>query len=188
MKKALLVMFVLLIGVAFVSTGFAQDKPKTTTEKAGAVAEKAVDKGKAAAEKVGEKAGAAVDKMKPAEKPAAEAAPAPDKAKEEKPAPKPKPAYKGMAGKVMAMDMAMKTMTVQDKKVDVKVDVSRPELKGYKSLEEIKVGDTVAVYYTGDAVRIQKIKGAPAAKPAKAEKPAKAAKPAKEKKAEEPKK
>jgi len=154
MKKALLVMFVLLIGVAFVSTGFAQEKPKAAAP----------------------------------EKPAAEKAPAPEKAKAEEKAKEEKPAYKGMAGKVVAMDMAMKIMTVQDKKVDVKVDVSRPELKGYKSLEEIKVGDTVAVYYTGDAVRIQKIKGAPAAKPAKAEKPAKAAKPAKEKKAEEPKK
>ena len=154
MKKALLVMFVLLIGVAFVSTGFAQEKPKAAAP----------------------------------EKPAAEKAPAPEKAKAEEKAKEEKPAYKGMAGKVVAMDMAMKIMTVQDKKVDVKVDVSRPELKGYKSLEEIKVGDTLAMYYTGDAVRIQKIKGAPAAKPAKAEKPAKAAKPAKEKKAEEPKK
>ena len=167
MRKALLVMFVLLIGVAFVSTGFAQEKPKAAAP---------------------EKPAAAPEKPAAEKAPAPEKAKAEDKAKEEKPAPKPKPAYKGMAGKVMAMDMAMKIMTVQDKKVDVKVDVSRPELKGYKSLDEIKVGDTVAVYYTGDAVRIQKIKGAAAAKPAKAEKPSKAAKPAKEKKAEEPKK
>lgn len=161
MKKVLLVAFVLLISVAFVSTVFAQAKPE----------------------------------VKPAEKPAPapekaptpEKAPAPEKAekaKEEAPKPKPKPA--GFVGKIEKIDG--KTMTVKSKKEAIGFDVSKPAFKGYKAMGDVKVGDTVVVKYTKDGVMITKVAGAKAEKPAK-EKP-KAEKKAEKKEApkkEEPK-
>jgi glucose/arabinose dehydrogenase len=131
MKKVLIMVFVLIIGITFVTTGFAQEKPK-----------------------------AAPPKAEP------EKAPAPEKAVPEKPAapekPKPKPA--GFVGLVKNYDAIGKTLTVQDKKGTVVFDAANPKLKGYKSINEVKAGDKVAVKYTQDGLMITKIAGAKAEK------------------------
>ena len=157
MKKVLMVVFVLLIGVAFVSTVFAQEKPEA---------------------KPAEKPAQAPEKA-----PAPEKAAAPEKAEKAAEAPKPKPKPAGFVGKVASIDG--KTMMVKSKKEAIGFDVSKAAFKGYKVIGDVKVGDTVAVKYSKDGVMIRKIKGAPAAK--KAEKPAKKAPKKEAPKKEEPK-
>jgi hypothetical protein len=170
MKKVLLFALVLMVSLAFVSTGFAQEKPKAP-----------------AAEKPA---------AKPAEKPAAApekpAAAAPDKpaAAPEKPAepakPKPKP-IPGFVGTVEKVDAGLKLLTVKGAKATVTFDVSKAMLKGYKAPADVKVGDKVAVQYKKDGTMVTKIAGAKVKKEkAKEEKP-KADKPKKEKKADKPK-
>ena len=160
MKKVLMVVFVLLIGVAFVSSVFAQAKPEA---------------------KPAEKPAAAPEKA-----PAPENAPAPEKAEKAADAPKPKPKPAGFVGKINAIDG--KTMTVKSNKEAIGFDVSKATFKGYKAIGDVKVGDTVAAKYTKDGVMITKIKGAPAAKAEKkAEKPAKKAAKKEAPKKEEPK-
>lgn len=138
MKKVLIMVFVLIIGITFVTTGFAQEKPK-----------------------------AAPPKAEPEKAPAPEKAKTePEKAVPEKPAapekPKPKPA--GFVGLVKNYDAIGKTLTVQDKKGTVVFDAANPKLKGYKSINEVKAGDKVAVKYTQDGLMITKIAGAKAEK------------------------
>jgi len=157
MKKVLMVVFVLLISVAFVSTVFAQEKPEA---------------------KPAEKPAQAPEKA-----PAPEKAAAPEKAEKAAEAPKPKPKPAGFVGKVASIDG--KTMMVKSKKEAIGFDVSKAAFKGYKVIGDVKVGDTVAVKYSKDGVMIRKIKGAPAAK--KAEKPAKKAPKKEAPKKEEPK-
>jgi hypothetical protein len=137
MKRVFMVLFALFISVAFVSTVFAQAKPEA----------------------------------KPAaEKPAAVEKAAPEKAAPEKPAmpekPKPKPKPKGIfIGDVTAVDAAMKTIAVTSKegtpgeKGSVTFDLSNAIFKGYKSIDDIKAGDKVAVKYTKDGVDVKKMSG-----------------------------
>jgi hypothetical protein len=154
MKKVFMVVLALIISIAFVTTVFAQPKPEATpakAEKAAPVPEKAA-----------------------AEKPAAEKA-APEKAAEpEKPKPKPKP--KGVfIGDVAAVDTAAKTVTVVSKlgmkgeKGSVTFDLNNAKFKGYKSAEDIQVGDKIAVKYVKDGISVKKIAGK---KPEKAKKEA----------------
>jgi len=144
MKKVLIAVFVLLVSVACVSGTYAQDKP-------------AAEKPKAAAEKPA---------MEKAEKPAAE------KPEAEKPAEKPKPKLpSGFIGKVQNVDNTAQILTVKNAKESVTFSTATPKLKGYKSIEEMKTGDTVAVKYTKDGIMITKIAGAKPEK-AKKEKPA----------------
>jgi hypothetical protein len=48
---------------------------------------------------------------------------------------------------------------VKNKGIVVTFDVVNPVLKGYKSLEQIRVGDKIAISYTGDGARITKTTG-----------------------------
>ncbi len=139
MKKVLLFVLVMLIGIAFVSTGFAQEKAKTPEKPAAEKAEP-VKEEKAATD---------------AEKPAA--------AK-----PKAKP-MAGFVGKVMAMDSASKTVSVQRGKEVVSFDVSDAQFKGYKSAADISVGDKVVMVYKKGKLNVTKIAGAKKAKAAKKE-------------------
>lgn len=142
MKKVLLFALVMLVSIAFVGAGFAQEKAK------------APEKAKPAAEKP------AVDKPEPAkdEKPAE--AKEPEKAAE-KPKPKPIP---GFVGKVTKTDSVFKTISVQRGKDEVTFDVSDAKLKGYKNLDQINVGDKVTVQYKKGAMTLVKIAGAKKAK------------------------
>jgi len=150
MKKVLIMVFVLIIGIAFVTTGFAQEKPKAAPPKAEPEKAPAPEKAKTEPEK----------------------APVPEKAVPEKPAapekPKPKPKPAGFVGVVKNYDTAEKTITVQDKQKTVTFDAANPKLKGYKSINEVKAGDKVAVKYTKDGIVVTKIA---AAKPEKKESP-----------------
>lgn len=139
MKKFLLCALVLLVSIAFVGTGFAKEHGKE-------------EKPPVAAEKP-----AAVEKPAPPaeEKPAAEA-PAPDKAVE-KPKPKPIP---GFVGTVVKTDTIFNTVGVQRGKETVFFDVSGAKLKGYKSLDDIHVGDRVSMLYKKDALTVLKLSGA----------------------------
>jgi hypothetical protein len=152
MKKVLMVMCVLFISIAFVSTVFAQAKPAAAPEKAAPAPEKAAP----AAEKAA---------------PAPEKAEAKAEAPADKPKPKPKPA--GYYGEVTNVDVASKTLTVKDKKDAVTFDIAKATFKGYKDANEIKVGDKVAAKYTKDGINVKKIA---AAKPAKEKKEKPAAK------------
>ncbi|MCX5809695.1 MAG: EF-hand domain-containing protein [Proteobacteria bacterium] len=151
MKKVLMVVFVLFISIAFVSTVFAQAKPAAAPEKAAPA-----------------KASPAPEKAAPA---AEKAAPAPEKAeaKTDKPAdkPKPKPKPAGYYGEVANVDVAAKTLTVKTKKDAVTFDIVNAKFKGYKDANEIKVGDKVAAKYSKDGIDVKKIA---AAKPAKVKK------------------
>jgi hypothetical protein len=147
MKRFLMFVFALLITVSFVTAGFAQEKAKTPEKPAAAAPEKAA----AAPEKP-----AAPEKAEKAEAPA-------------KPKPKPK---MGFEGSVTAIDLAAKEVTVKSKKDAVTFDLANAKLKGYKSVDMIKVGDKVAMKYIADGIKITKIGG----KAAKADKPAKAKK------------
>ncbi len=163
MKKVLLFALVLLISVAFVGTGFAQEKAKAPEKPA-------VDKPAAATEE------------KPAE------AQAPEKAAE-KPKPKPMP---GFVGKVVMTDTVYKTVSVQRGKEIVSFDISDAKYKGYKNFDQVGEGDKVAMIYKKGALTMVKIAGAKKAKadkkPADVKKPAKKAKDVKkdEKKEEKP--
>jgi hypothetical protein len=121
MKKLLMVVLILLINIAFVSTGFTQ--PKAAPEKA----------------------------------------PAPKKQ-----AAKPKAEAPGFVGKVAMIDATM--ITVRGKKATVTFDARNPQLKGYKAIGDVVVGDTVSAKYTKDGVMITQIVGAKPERPAK-EKP-----------------
>lgn len=157
MKKFFMVVLALFVSVAFVSAVFAQAKPEAAPAKAPAKTEKAAPAPeKAVAEK-------------PAEKAAPEKAAAPEK-------PKPKPKPKGVfIGGVSAVDAAAKTVTVVSKygtkgeQGSVTFVLKNVAFKGYKSLEEIQVGDVIAVKYVKDGIEIKKIKGK---KPEKAKKEA----------------
>jgi hypothetical protein len=139
MKRVALAVFVLLISVSFVSTAFAQAKP-AAPEKPAAAPEKVAP----APEKPAEPA-----KAETAEKPA------------EKPKPKP-PA--GFVGQVTDVNNTAQTLTVKGKTDTIIVDTWMPKLKGYRSSEEFKVGDTVAVKYAKEGIMITRIKGAKAEK------------------------
>ena len=95
MKKVLLFALVLLIGIAFVSTGFAQDKakPAPAAEKKAPAPEKKAEKAKPAAEKA---------------EPVKEETPAADTAKPAAEKPKAKP-MAGFVGKVTVTDSVFKT-------------------------------------------------------------------------------
>jgi cytochrome bd-type quinol oxidase subunit 1 len=149
MKKVILIALVLLVSVAFVTTVFAQEKAKAAPEKA--------------------KAAPAKPAVAP-EKPAVpeKAAPAPEKAK-----PKPKAKIPGFVGIVANVDTAAKTIVVKDKEKVVTFDVSNPKFKGYKNLNEVKVGDKVAVAYTKDGTKVTKIAGKPTVAKKAAPKPKK---------------
>lgn len=167
MKKVLMVVFVLFISIAFVSTVFAQAKPAAAPEKAAPA-----------------KASPAPEKAAPA---AEKAAPAPEKAeaKTDKPAdkPKPKPKPAGYYGEVANVDVAAKTLTVKTKKDAVTFDMANAKFKGYKDASEIKVGDKVTAKYSKDGIDVKRIAAVKPAKEKK-EKPAveKKAKPAAKKK------
>jgi len=147
MKKVILIALVLLVSVAFVTTVFAQEKAKAAPEKAKAAPAKPA---------------VAPEKTAAPEK----AAPAPEKAK-------PKAKIPGFVGIVANVDTAAKTIVVKDKEKVVTFDVSNPKFKGYKNLNEVKVGDKVAVAYTKDGTKVTKIAGKPTVAKKAAPKPKK---------------
>jgi hypothetical protein len=152
MKRVVLAVFVLLISISFVSTAFAQAKPAAPEKPA-----PAPEKPKAAPEK------AASAPEKPAEPAKAE--------KAEKPAEKPKPKPPaGFVGQLTEVNNTAQTLTVKGKKDTIGVDTWMPKLKGYRSSEEFKVGDTVAVKYAKEGITITRIAAAKAEKKAPAEK------------------
>jgi hypothetical protein len=160
MKKVLLFALVLLIGIAFVTTGFAQDKVKPAPEKAA----------KPAPEKKAEKP--AAEKAEPAKE--EKAAPAADKPADK---PKPKP-MAGFVGNVVVTDSVYQTVSVQRGKEIVSFDVSDATFKGYKNFDQVTVGDKAAMVYKNGKLTVTKIAGA---KKEKAKKEA-VAKPKKDKK------
>lgn len=144
MKKGFMVALALIISIAFVSAVFAQAKPETAP-----ASEKAV-----------------VEKEAPEK---AEAAKTTEPAK-----PKPKPKPKGVfIGTVSAVSADTKTVTVDSKygtpgeKGSVTFVLNNPAYKGYKSCEEIQVGDKIAVKYTKEGIEVKQLAGK---KPEKAKK------------------
>ncbi len=147
MKRVSLFVLALLISVAFVTTGFAQDKAK------------APEKPAAAAEKP---AAAAPEKPATPEKAAA-----PEQAAK----PKAKPRA-GFVGEVTAIDAAAKIFTVKSAKEAVTFDLTNAKFKGYKDAGEIKTGDKVVVKYAKAGIKVDKIGGKKATKAEKAKKAA----------------
>ena len=139
MKRVLMLALALVIAVAFVSTGFAQEKP-AAPEKPAATPEKP----------------AAAAPEKPA---------APEK-KEAAEAPKPKPKPAGFVGEIIRADAAANLFTVKGAKDTVTFDFAGAKFKGYKSADEIKMGDKVAVKYGKEGLKVTKL-GAKKAKKAK---------------------
>lgn len=162
MKKVFMIVLALFISFAFITSVYAEAKPKAA-EKPAAAAEKAAP---AKAEKAAPApAKAAPEKAAPAPE---KAAPAPAEAKKvEKPK---KPKIPGFVGKVANVDLQYNLLTVKTAKTSVTFDISKPKFKGYKAAANIKVGDKVAVQYKKDYTMVTKIAGAPAPKKAKAAK------------------
>ncbi len=148
MKKVLLFALVLLVGIAFVSAGFAQEKAK------------APEKPKAAPEKP-----AKAEKPAPAKEEKPAEAKEPEKAAE-KPKPKPMP---GFNGKVVMTDTVFKTVSVERGKQAVTFDISNAKFKGYKNFDQVQTGDKVSMQYKKGALTMIKIAGAKKAKAAKKE-------------------
>lgn len=57
-------------------------------------------------------------------------------------------------GKVVRVDGALETFVVKGRSATVTFDASRPVLRGYRSLAQMRVGDLVAVSYIGDGISI----------------------------------
>jgi len=132
MKKFLIVTLILLISVVFVPSGFAFSKapPEKTTQE------------KASPEKASAPESAPVDERAPAPK---------------QQVTKSKPGVSGFVGTVIMVDANL--IDVWGKKAEVTFDASNPELRGYKTIGDVMVGDTVAVAYTKDGIMITKLKG-----------------------------
>jgi hypothetical protein len=62
-------------------------------------------------------------------------------------------------GTVTSVNTVSKTITLRNKGVIVTFDVLNPVFKGYKNLEQIRIGDKIAISYTGDGARITKATG-----------------------------
>jgi len=117
----------------------------------------------------------------PPEKTTPEKAPAPESAPvdERVPAPKQqvtksKPGVSGFVGTVIMVDANL--IDVWGKKAEVTFDASNPKLRGYKTIADVMVGDTVAVAYTKDGIMITKLKGTTRTKALKEKKAEKAKK------------
>ncbi len=63
----------------------------------------------------------------------------------------------GFAGVVVRLDSEAKTILVKGRGKVVTFDTTNPVLKGFRRMEEIKVGSYVSVAYTGVGIRIAKI-------------------------------
>ena len=135
MKKHLKITVAVLISIIFASTGFAFSKvPPEKSNKENLVAEKA---------------------------PTPETPGTPeDTATLKKVMTEPK--ISGFVGTVTLIEENL--MQVKDKKEVVTFDTSNPVLKGYKALSDVAVGDTVAVEYTKDGIKITKLRGTTKAK------------------------
>ena len=57
-------------------------------------------------------------------------------------------------GKVVRVDGALETFVVKGRSATVTFDASKPVLRGYRSLAQMRVGDLVAVSYIGDGISI----------------------------------
>ncbi|MCX5809446.1 MAG: EF-hand domain-containing protein [Proteobacteria bacterium] len=62
-------------------------------------------------------------------------------------------------GKVVKVDATNKIISVKNKGIVVTFDVANPRLIGYKSLDQIKMGDSISVGYTGDGAIISRFTG-----------------------------
>jgi len=62
-------------------------------------------------------------------------------------------------GKVVRFDTTNKIISVKNRGVLVTFDVANPRLIGYKTLDQIKPGDSVSVSYTGDGAIISRFTG-----------------------------
>jgi hypothetical protein len=62
-------------------------------------------------------------------------------------------------GKVVKIDAKDKIISVRNKGIVVTFDVANPRLIGYKSLDQIKTGDSISVGYTGDGTIISRFTG-----------------------------
>lgn len=60
-------------------------------------------------------------------------------------------------GYVKKINISEKTISVKNKGMVVTFDMSRPILRGYAAVEEIKVGDHVAISYTTNSTIIKRI-------------------------------
>ncbi|MBA4417336.1 MAG: hypothetical protein C0392_05435 [Syntrophus sp. (in: bacteria)] len=65
--------------------------------------------------------------------------------------------HQAFTGLIVHTDSAAKMISVKGRGRTVTFDVSNPFMKGYRSVEDLKSGDYVAVSYTFDGVRIVKI-------------------------------
>jgi hypothetical protein len=136
MKKVFMVLFALLISVAFVSVVFAQAKPEAKP-----VAEKP---------------------MGATEKP--EGTPPPEKPKP-KPKPKGIFMGAVTGVNAAAKTVTVKSNSGTKGEIgDVTFDLTNAKLKGYKGIEDIKDGDMIAVKYIKDGINVDKMGGAKATK------------------------
>lgn len=86
-----------------------------------------------------------------------EKASVPEKPESEKALTPKKPIISGFVGTVTMISTNL--IQIKRKKESVSFDINNPELKGYKNLSDIIVGDTVMVKYKKDGILIVKLKG-----------------------------
>lgn len=62
-------------------------------------------------------------------------------------------------GKVTKVDVANKTISVKNKGILVTFDITNPRLIGYKSIDQIKSGDSISIGYTSSGIVISRFTG-----------------------------
>jgi len=74
--------------------------------------------------------------------------------------PEARPAAKaGFAGTVVAVDVGAATFSLKEKGNVIGFDASNPVLAGYRTLADMRVGDTVRVSYTVSGIEVTKLGG-----------------------------
>jgi hypothetical protein len=68
-------------------------------------------------------------------------------------------------GKIVRVDGALETFAVRGRDATVNFDASRPVLRGYRSLAEMRVGDIVAVSYLEDGISVERQSGLHSSRP-----------------------
>ena len=71
-----------------------------------------------------------------------------------------KPAF---SGRVVRIDLASGTLSLKNRENTVTFDASTPVLSGYRAVSDIRVGDSVAVSYVPDGIRVGRLLDRPGA-------------------------
>jgi hypothetical protein len=73
------------------------------------------------------------------------------------------PAKPDFIGRVIRINLASETLSLKNSEATVTFDASAPVLSGYRGFSDIRVGDSVAVSYVPDGIRLARLPDRPGA-------------------------